>query len=90
MQPTPQIPRGKPNYCYAELPFRDFKVAWQSRAWRHDLVGRCRFVVFAGGLMAVFAGLATAAVLAPIALSLVCAAALIYAAVRLTWALWHA
>lgn len=47
-------------------------------------------MVFAGGLMAVFAGLATAAVLAPIALSLVCAAALIYAAVRLTWALWHA
>lgn len=75
---------------YEELPLRDFELAWKSSAWRHDTCWKYRFVVFTGGLMAIFGGLTTAAVLAPIALSLVCAAALIYAAVRLTWALWRA
>jgi hypothetical protein len=73
-----------------ELPLRDFKLAWQSGSWRHDATWRKRFVLFGGGLMMVFAGLAAVAVEAPIALSLVCAAFLIYGAVRLIWALRHA
>jgi hypothetical protein len=73
-----------------ELPIRDFKLAWQSGAWRHDTIWRERFTVFVGALMAIFGGLATAAVVSPIALSLVCAVFLIYSAVRLIWALWHA
>jgi hypothetical protein len=73
-----------------ELPLRDFKLAWQSGAWRHDTKWRERFTVAGGALMAVFGGLATAAVVGPIAFSLVCAAFLIYAAVRMIWALWHA
>jgi hypothetical protein len=73
-----------------ELPVRDFKLAWQSGAWRHDATWNKRFVLIGGGLMMVFAGLAAVAVVAPIAFSLLCAASLFYAAVRLIWALWHA
>jgi hypothetical protein len=73
-----------------ELPIRDFKLAWQSGAWRRDTMWRRRFAVSGGAIMAMFGGLATAAAVSPIALSLVCAAFLIYSAVRLIWALWHA
>jgi hypothetical protein len=73
-----------------QLPLRDFKLAWQSGAWRHEAIWRARFTVAGGALLAIFGGLATAAVVSPIAFSLVCAAFLIYAAVRLTWALWRA
>jgi hypothetical protein len=73
-----------------QLPLRDFKLAWQSGAWRQDTIWRERFTVFVGALMAIFGGLATAAIVSPIALSLVCAVLLIYSAVRLIWALWHA
>ena len=75
---------------YEQLPLRDFKLAWQSGAWRHDTTWKERFVVFGGALMMIFAGLAAVAVVAPIALSLVLVALLIYAAVRLIWALWRA
>jgi hypothetical protein len=75
---------------HEELPIRDFKLAWQSGAWRQDTIWRARFTVFAGALMAIFGGLATAAVVSPIAWSLICAAFLIYSAVRLIWALWRA
>jgi hypothetical protein len=73
-----------------QLPLRDFKLAWQSGAWRHDTIWKERFVLIGGRLMMVFAGLAAVAVAAPIAFSLLCAAFLIYAAVRLIWALRHA
>jgi hypothetical protein len=73
-----------------ELPVRDFKLAWQSGAWRHDATWKKRFVLIGGGLMMVFAGLAAVAVVAPIAYSLLCAAFLFYAAVRMIWALRHA
>lgn len=73
-----------------QLPLRDFKLAWQNGAWRHDTKWRERFTVAGGALMAIFGGLATAAVVSPIALSLVCVVFLIYSAVRLIWALWHA
>lgn len=73
-----------------QLPLRDFKLAWQSGAWRHDTKWRSRFTVVGGGLLAIFGGLATAAVVSPIVVALVCVASLIYAAVRLTWALWQA
>ena len=73
-----------------ELPFRDFKLAWQSGAWRRDKIWRARFTVVSGALMAVFGVFAAVAVVSPILFSLVCAALLIYSAVRLTWALWHA
>jgi hypothetical protein len=73
-----------------QLPLRDFKLAWQSGAWRHDTTWRARYRMAGGAVLAIFGGLATAAVVGPIALSLVCAAFLIYAAVRLTWALWRA
>jgi hypothetical protein len=73
-----------------ELPFRDFKLAWQSGAWRRDKIWRARFTVVGGALMAVFGVFAAVAVVSPILFSLVCAALLIYSAVRLTWALWHA
>jgi hypothetical protein len=82
--------KGVGRQFYEELALRDFKIAWQSSAWRHDKLWRYRFVVFTGALMAIFGGLATAAVLAPIALSLVCVSALIYAAVQLSWALSRA
>jgi hypothetical protein len=73
-----------------QLPLRDFKLAWQNGVWRHDAKWRARFTVAGGGLLMIFGGLATAAVVSPIAVALVCAGFLIYAAVRLTWALWHA
>ena len=73
-----------------QLPLRDFKLAWQSGAWRHDTIWKKRFVLIGGGLMMVFAGLAAVAVVAPIAFSLLCAAFLFYAAVRMIWALRHA
>jgi len=73
-----------------QLPLRDYKLAWQSGAWRHDSIWKERFVLIGGGLMMVFAGLAAVAVVTPIAFSLLCAAFLFYAAVRLSWALWHA
>ena len=73
-----------------ELSLKDFKLAWQSGAWRRDTEWRARFAMVGGGLMAIFGGLATSAVVSPIALSLVCAGFLIYAAVRLAWALWRA
>jgi hypothetical protein len=73
-----------------QLPLRDFKQAWQSGAWRHDKKWRARFTVAGGGLLTIFAGLATAAVVSPIVVALICAGFLIYAAVRLAWALWHA
>jgi hypothetical protein len=73
-----------------QLPLRDFKLAWQNGAWRHDAKWRARFTVAGGGLMMIFGGLATAAVVSPIAFALVFAAFLIYAGVRLAWALWHA
>jgi len=75
---------------HEELRIRDFKLAWQSGAWRQDAIWRARFTVFGGALMMIFGGLATAAVVSPIAFSLVCAAFLIYSAVRLIGALWHA
>jgi hypothetical protein len=75
---------------HEELPLKDFKLAWQSGAWRQDKLWRYRIAVFSGALMAIFAGLASAAVVSPIAISLICVAALIYAAARLGWALWHA
>jgi hypothetical protein len=73
-----------------ELPIRDYKLAWQSGAWRRDKIWRARFTVFGGALMAIFGGMAAVAVVSPIVFSLVCAALLIYSAVRLIWALWHA
>ena len=73
-----------------ELPLRDFKLAWQSGAWRHDKKWRARFTIAGGGLLMIFGGLATAAVVSPLVVALVFAAFLIYAAVRLAWALWHA
>ena len=73
-----------------QLPLRDFKLAWQSGAWRHDTKWRARFTVAGGALLMIFGVLATAAVASPIVVALVCVAFLIYAAVRLTWALWHA
>jgi hypothetical protein len=73
-----------------QLPLRDFKLAWQNGAWRHDAKWRARFTMAGGGLLMIFGGLATAAVVSPIAFALVCAAFLIYAAVRLAWALWQA
>ena len=73
-----------------ELPFRDFKLAWQSGAWRRDKIWRARFTVVGGALMAVFGVFAAVAVVSPILFSIVCAALLIYSAVRLTWALWYA
>jgi hypothetical protein len=82
--------KAEGRQLYEELPLRDFKLAWQSGAWRHDTAWMERFVVFGGAVMAILGGLATAAVAGPIALSLVCAAFLIYAAVRLLWALWQA
>jgi hypothetical protein len=73
-----------------ELPLRDFKLAWQSGAWRHDKKWRARFTIAGGGLLMIFGGLATAAVVSPLVVALVFVAFLIYAAVRLAWALWHA
>jgi hypothetical protein len=73
-----------------QLPLRDFKLAWQSGAWPHDKKWRARFTVAGGGLLMIFGGLATAAVASPLVFALVFAGFLIYAAVRLTWALWHA
>jgi hypothetical protein len=73
-----------------QLPLIDFKRAWQNGAWRHDTYWRQRFTVAGGALLAIFGGLATVAVVSPIAVSLVCAGFLIYAAVHLVWALWHA
>jgi len=69
-----------------ELPIGDFKLAWQNGAWRRDKVWRARFAVLGGALMAVFGVFAAVAVVSPILFSLVCAALLIYSAVRLTWA----
>jgi hypothetical protein len=73
-----------------QLPLRDFKQAWQSGAWRHDKKWRARFTVGGGGLLMIFGGMATAAIASPIVVALVFAGFLFYAAVRLTWALWHA
>ena len=73
-----------------QLPLKDFKLAWQNGTWRHDKKWRARFTVAGGGLLMIFAGLATAAVASPIMVALFCIGFLIYAAVRLTWALWHA
>jgi len=82
--------KTKGRQFHEELAFRDFKLAWQSGAWCRDAIWRARFTVFGGALMAIFGGLATAAVFSPIALSLIFAAFLIYSAVRLIWALWRA
>jgi hypothetical protein len=73
-----------------QLPLRDFKLAWQSGAWRHDAKWRARFTVAGGGLLMIFGGLTTAAVVSPIVVALICVAFLVYAAVRLGWAFWHA
>jgi hypothetical protein len=73
-----------------ELPIRDFKLAWQSGAWRRDKIWRARFAVVGGAMMAVFGVFAAVAVVSPILFSLVCGALLIYSAVRLTCALWQA
>jgi hypothetical protein len=73
-----------------ELPLGDFKLAWQSGAWRHDKKWRARFTIAGGGLLMIFGGLATAAVVSPLVVALVFVAFLTYAAVRLAWALWHA
>jgi hypothetical protein len=82
--------KTKGRQFHEELAFRDFKLAWQSGAWCRDAIWRTRFTVFGGALMAIFGGLATAAVFSRIALSLMFAAFLIYSAVRLIWALWRA
>jgi hypothetical protein len=73
-----------------QLPLRDFKLAWQNGAWRQDAKWRARFTVTGGGLLMIFGGLATAAVVSPIVVALICVAFLIYGAVRLSWALWRA
>jgi hypothetical protein len=73
-----------------QLPLKDFKRAWQSGAWRHDAKWKARFAVAGGALLMIFGVLATAAVASPIVVALICVASLIYAAMRLTWALWHA
>jgi len=73
-----------------QVPLKDFKLAWQSGAWRHDKKWRGRFTVAGGALLMIIGVLATAAVASPIVVALVCIGFLIYAAVRLTWALWHA
>ena len=75
---------------FEELPIKDFKLAWQTGAWCDGTIWRARFTVFGGASMAILGGLATAAVVSPIGLSAVFVAFLLYAVVRLGWALWHA
>ena len=82
--------KTKGRQFFEELPIKDFKLAWQSGVWRHDTIWRARFTVFGGALIAILGGMATAAVASPIALSLVFVAFLLYAVVRLGWALLHA
>lgn len=76
--------------AHEEWSFREMKEAWRTGTWRTDKLWRRRFVAFAGGLMTVFGAFGSGFVVGPPAVILLVGGALLYAAVRLVWAFWHA
>ena len=69
----------------------DLKEACRSGAVRHDPVWRRRLLTVVGGILTVLAGFSLAVVLVPVPfIKVVIAAAILYAVVRLGWALYRA
>jgi hypothetical protein len=67
-----------------EFSLREAKHAWQQRAWRTSPRWRSNFVVMAGVMLLALGLFGTFIVVGPNGVKLLCAAALVYAAVQIT------
>ena len=71
--------------------FRDMKQAWRSGDWARDPDWRRKYIITAGGILAVLGLFASLSVLSdPPSVKALLDGAVLYAAVRLTWAFWRA
>jgi hypothetical protein len=73
-----------------EWSFSAMKAAWRCGAWRVDPIWRRRYLATSGALIMTIGVFGIPAVLGPPWAMLLCGLALLYAAVRTTWAFWRA